>query len=315
MDARITKYRLGNMLSYDWLKIVISIVVAVLALVVFFTTVQTRPGRTHVFTVFGYREIVAGSDARTLTDDMEARGVFSYDILETRVETFGENTYSEQAFAARRSAGEGSVLFTTTNAMTTRNEAGEEVETTVLQWRAGGESTEFGYDVVQFFRDCENYLVRFFGADYKTDPHLDEEEAERCFLKRNGKDKRYRKAANREQGILDERARLEKLRDDYIAVMGCFEGDKPLFDLEYVTDNNGNQRAAAIGLGGLSDGFKALYYYNDPAGETSGPLYENVCLVLLRNDGDAGKAQTEIGNDLRYEPVSFLRYLAERYGA
>ncbi len=36
MDARITKQRLSNMLSYDWLKILAAIAAAALALALFY---------------------------------------------------------------------------------------------------------------------------------------------------------------------------------------------------------------------------------------------------------------------------------------
>ena len=72
MDARITKSRLANLLSYDWLKIVAAILAAVLVICVFFTTVKTRPGKYHTFTVYGYRELVEGGDANGFLERLQA---------------------------------------------------------------------------------------------------------------------------------------------------------------------------------------------------------------------------------------------------
>ena len=41
---------------------------------------------------------------------------------------------------------------------------------------------------------------------------------------------------------------------------------------------------------------------------------DDICLVLLVNDYDQGKGG-DVENDLRFETVSFLRYLFEEYGA
>lgn len=300
MDARITKARLANLLSYDWIKIIVAIVFAVLALVVFFTTVKTRPGRIHTFTVYGYEGIYSNSGALNIEDEMMTSGVFSYDVLLTEVEAFGEDEYSEQAYTARRSSGAGTVMFTTYTA--------QEGEESRLQQVAGGRMTEIALDAELYFSDCENYLKRFFGEEYVTG-RLDRSEAERCFLKRNGKDKRYRfSEAKRAQGLEDECARLEKLRADYLAVKGYFESGK--LSYAYLTDESGAERAGAVKVDAIA-GLKRLVYRYE--GEERTVTTDGMCMLFFRNDRDAGKPAAEVENDLRYEAVSFLRYLVERY--
>ncbi len=51
MDARISKSRLSNFLSYDWLKILIAVAVAVTAVCVFFSMIKTRARDEQVFSV------------------------------------------------------------------------------------------------------------------------------------------------------------------------------------------------------------------------------------------------------------------------
>ncbi len=308
MDARITKSRLSNLLSYDWLKIIAAIIFAVLGLVVFFTTVGTRVGKHQLFTIYGYREIVAGESASGFADGLLSRGVFSYDILDAELETFGTNEYSETAFAARRSAELGTVMFTTTNLITDET-TGE--SSTVLQNLAGGKATEIALDLEQYFIDCEQYLIRFFGENWTENP-LNGEEAEKCFLKRNGHDKRFRSDEKKAEGIELEKARLEKLREDFLAVRGFF-GDGTL-TFSYVKDESGNDRAAAIALGGLPQIRKLYFYTTEEDGKTV-QATANVCLMLFRNDWEAGLPADVIENDLRYEPVSFVRYLVDRFGA
>lgn len=305
MDARITKTRLANFLSYDWLKIIAVILAAVFALFVFFTTLKTRPGRYHTFTVYGYKEILEGSAMDSLEDDLESSGALSYDVLSIRQENMGTGQYSDTAFNARRAAGEGTVMFTTTN-VAENAENGE----TVLQQVAGGSMTALGLDVKQYLYDCEQYLMRFFGSTWR-EGEPDAQKTEECFLARNGKDKRFRTRKKKEIGILQEAERLEKLRSDYIAVRGYF--DEGMLGYAYVTDENGNMRANAVALGKLAR-LQDLCFYIETKEDSSVRTTENVCLLLLHNDDDAGVPAERVENDLRYEAVSFLRYLVEKYG-
>lgn len=299
MDARITKSRLSNLLSYDWIKILVAIVVAVLGLVAFFTTIKTRPGRIHTFTVYGYAGIYSGTFANQAERDL-LEGVLSYDILKADFESFGEDEYSDVAYAARRSSGTGNVMFTTTNP----GEGGE----SVLQNVAGGELTEIALDVEQYLSDCEQYLIRFFGENWRT-AEVDVAEAKQCFLKRNGKDNRYRfSAEKREQGVKDECARLEKLREDYLAVLESFQDGT----LEYseVKDESGNLRKNGISLKNLAGVNRLFYYYEE---ESKAVSTANLCMILFRNDNDAGVAASKVENDLRYECISFIRYLVGKF--
>ena len=312
MDARITKQRLANMLSYDWLKIIAAIAVAVLFICVFFTTVSTRPGTHQVFTVFGYRELLAGEAAEGFTEDLKKNGVFSYDILETGQETFGTGQYADAAFTARRSVVQGTVMFTTTN----RTDK-DDPSATVINELLGGENCPMALDLDVYMDDCKNYLIRFFGEDWETGT-LDKAEAEACFTARNSKDRRYRSEAKRAEGVLQEYDRLEQLRRDYIYVKALIDdGTLPYVD---VADDKEVVHHKAFALGKLA-GLRSYYYYTvtttdeESKQETTITSSENVCLFFFRNDEDEGRSAKYVENDLRYEPLSYVRALVERFGA
>ncbi len=312
MDARITKQRLANMLSYDWLKIIAAIAVAVLFICVFFTTVSTRPGTYQVFTVYGYRELFAGEAANGFVEELKEDGVFSYDILKAEQETFGTSQYADAAFTARRSVLEGTVMFTTTN----RTDE-DDPSATVIKELLGGENCPMALDLDVYFDDCKNYLIRFFGEDWEKGA-LDTAEAEACFLKRNGKDRRYRTDEKKAEGILQECERLEQLREDYLFVRKCMEeGTLPYVD---VADEKDVVHHKAFALGKLA-GLRSYYYYTETMTdeesnqETTVASSANVCLFFFRNDSDEGKSAENVENDLRYEPISFVRALVERFGA
>ena len=301
MDARITKTRLANMLSYDWLKILAAIAAAVLFICVFFTTVSTRPGQHQVF---------AGESADGFMADLKESGVFSYDILEATQETFGTGQYADAAFTARRSAGEGTVMFTTTN-----RTSEEDPEATVIGECLGGERAPMALDLDVYLQDCENYLIRFFGGDWREGALL-EEEAEACFLKRNGKDRRFRSEEKKREGILLEYERLEQLREDYLFL--CARMEDGTLSYVDVKDDAEVVHHKAFALGKLASLRKYYFYTETTKTETEEVTVTsaaNVCMFVFRNDEDEGKAARYVENDLRYEPISYLRALIERFGS
>lgn len=287
MDAKITKQRLGNLLSYDWLKILCAIAAAVVALVLFFTMVRTRPGDEQVFTVYGYL-VSEGNFGET---DLDKNKIFSYEILETGSETFNEKT--SYLFTVRRSVSEGSVMFVSD---LVRNEGTEE-ETTDLLSVTGGTEGAVALNTVTYLNDCRAYLVRFFGEELKEE-NLNGDLVKETFLARNGKDKRFRSAAKKEEGVLLEEARLKKLREDYLFVTDAIESGK--LSHKYV-ESEGQSTPIAFNLGALNK-IGTLYY----CGERDQPQTA-LNLIILNNRNPQ--------SDLRYEAVSYLKYLVQKYEA
>ena len=98
MDARITKQRLGNLLSYDWLKIIVSIAIAALALSLFFTMVRTTPTSAQSFEIYGYTDVYTGSKFGGVSEELESKNAFSYEILTVTSEYFRDDSYSANSF-------------------------------------------------------------------------------------------------------------------------------------------------------------------------------------------------------------------------
>lgn len=305
MDARITKQRLSNQLSYDWIKILALIAAAVTAICVLFTMIATRAGRYQVFSVYGYGNLRGGADSTGFAERLRSAEIFSYDVLEVESETFDTSSaYADMTFLARRTAGQGTAMFVSSE-KTGNADAPDET------WfdRAAGTGKEcVALDLEIYLSDCENYLKRFFGEEYRTG-ELSEKEAEACFMKRNGKDRRYRFEEKRAEGILAERERLLSLREDYLFVQSCLQDGTLSFF--YRTDGE-EETARAFLLTGLTN-LSQLYSYSEERDGKTVWTSAGICLFLFRNDGDAGRPAGAVGNDLRYEPLSFVRYLVERY--
>lgn len=296
MDAKITRDRLGNLLSYDWLKMIVAIVLAVCALTVFFTTVGTVPTAAQTFTVYAYGELFSGEGAGSLTEDLK-QDVFSYEILLTEAENFNGNTYRNAAFTARRTAGQGTVMFLSNHKTGEEETEFEEFFKTALNKTDDGEELGMILDTEQYFLDCEAYLKTFFGENWQEGA-LDSDAAERCFRARNTGDKRFKSEAQIARGIASEEARLEKLRTDLQFVNEQFESGV----LTHITMKSENEYSCAISMNGL-DKIVNLYYYTED-GVKKG---DDIALVLFDNGTRTG--------DMKFEAVSFLKFLVQKYGA
>lgn len=305
MDARITKQRLANMLSYDWLKILGAIALAAAILCVFFVMIATRATDGQTFYVYAYDGLSTGRDFSRLETDLLDKRVFGYDVLKTGSESFKKSgIYGDSVFTARRSAGEGRVMFV--NDVRTTDEEGK-VSSTLLGFidYEGTAQESFGLflDPEVFLSDCEKYLVQFFGEKLDSE-EPDAAATRKVFLERNGKDKRYRTEAKKEAGIRDEVKRLKKLRDDYLSVKA--EMGETLSFVTYETEI----KTHAVGFSMDKLNLTGLVYHTVETEEegvkTESQSNQNIALCIFNNGEREG--------DLKYETVNFLAYLLRTYG-
>lgn len=323
MDARITKTRLSNLLSYDWLRILLAIVVAVFALCVFFPMVQTRAKDVQTFTVYAYFDLSSGGDLNDIEDDLLNKNVFSYEILETHAEQLTElsggifgNLYAGATYTTRLMNSARTVMFV--SALDDSESSGYSAVKNLIGVNPKAEDgMKNGFlDIEEYLADCEQYLRSFFGENWREGT-LDEEKAEQCFLTRNNKDKRYKTDAKKQAGIVQEKERLYKLRNDYIAVLAAFEAKTLSFttltvseeDVDEENDIYAGSYLCGVSVGKLSN-LRNLFYYTEETENGTVNTVENMSMILFNTDALGNKE-----NDLRYETVSFLRYLVEKYGA
>ena len=322
MDARITKHRLANLISYDWLKMLVVIAAAVLLVILIFLMSATRVTNAQTFTIYAYTDLTAGADFNGFPDRLKEEGVFSYDILETRSEKFSDNS-AYDLFDLRRTTGEGTVLFVSDVRVYATNEDGSpalnedgsqkiEQESALYSVAMGSaiatDTPTSGtvYDSKFYLASCEAYLKEFFGENWKENAAPDEAAVRTSFLSRNQNDKRYRTQESREAGIEDERQRLLDLKEDYLFVTALFENGT-FTHTEYEGENeDGTTFTSALGVNvGKLPRIGDLVYYTDDA---EARHTERLNLVILYNNFKEAMG-------LRFEPVTFLRYLYEEYGA
>ncbi len=312
MDAKITKQRLGNLLSYDWLKILIAVAFAIAALVVFFTTVSPRPSRMQSYEVYGYTDVSPGEDADGLADELSY--VLSYDILTVSSEHFeysswtdwmGTSAYNDAAYGGRRAAGKGEALFLSD--VDVYGEDGSLVRVSAFKdfmdvaFDYDGNLTSL-LDVRVLLSDCERYLADALGENWREAPVPDEDAVRAVFMARNGKDRRFRTAAKREEGVRQEIGRMQKLRTAVLTVEEALADGRLSFK-EY--EREGETIAAGFKLGKLRN-ISKLYYYEE---EQDGEMVKRTDELLLLFYNNSGI------NDLKYDNFLLLSYLVGEYGA
>lgn len=324
MDARITKSRLGNLLAYDWLKILATIVAAIVLLSLLFTMTGTRPSLAQSFYVYAYQDLKTGKDFTALSQTLERKNVFSYDVLKISSESFQDKNYGSMTFSARRSAGEGTVMLlsdekthatpvTDENGRPVLNEDGSqktEDRSELYLFAYGGavydDSVQYGtvYDTVYYFAECEEYLAKFYGENWEdTNATPDETVVRETFLARNGKDKRFRKQAQKEEGIREEYARIESLQEDYLFVREQLKEGGALSHVGYPVVREGVETTTYLGISlkGLSRIGDLVYFETEEGKKSDGVTLSILC---QKHKGAA---------DMRFETVSFLRFLVEEY--
>ncbi len=311
MDAKITKERLGNFLAYDWLKIVIAIAIAVAALCVFFTTVSTQPREDQIYELYAYSELYSGGDMAVFEEETR-KNAFSYDILDVRYEVFGQyDVYEQTAYQARRAAGQGKAIFVNGRDYVYIENGEESLKNHLVDFVESGISnfgleTEFCNPYLDFpklFADCEDYLSGVFGENWETSDVPDEAAVKSVFLARNKDDKRFRTAAKKEAGIALERARLIKLRTDYLGVRNAVESG--LFSFTPYTSPADKTYTVALNVGRLPKLSELVYYTEEDEDGTVVKRTEDIHFIAYYN----GK----VSNDLRFESFSLLNWMIGKY--
>ena len=299
MDARITKQRLGNMLAYDWLKIIGVIALAAVFFSMFFMMIGTRPTDGQTFYVYAYDGVSVGADFSELETSMKSQGVFGYDILKTGSENFTSNgMYGNTVFNSRRGAGEGRVLFISD----IRKEENGKVSSKLLNFidYEGTPRESFGFciDPQEFLQDCRTYLETFFGEDLAGE--INQAQVREAFLARNKKDARFRTAKKKEKGVALEAQRLELLKKDYLYVISQIGQS-----LDYVTYTS-EIKTHIIGFSMKALNLTPLVYYTEEVEGEKVQKNSEIALCIF-NNGTREK-------DLKYETVNFLAYLSRTYG-
>ena len=341
MDAKITKKRLGHQLSYDWIKIAGTCILAVVLLLVLFTTIATRPTAGQTFDFYTFYNVFFHSDELGTLDDLKRGGALSFDIQELNTYEVTSTGYEDMVLSTRFAAGEGDVLVAAdvgdvyaedgSGALTDLSGLKEFLYTYRgnCMWLGtdGNSYTEQASDGYErtspnYFADCAAYLDKFFpGADYQSTVKagqafdeaealavgLDETAAKNGFNERMQGDKRFKTPEQKAQGIADEKTRLVNLRAAFVKVWNSVQTDGAIRvnEMTFSVDTDGDGTAETYNWSYSFDisGLENIHnlLYYGADGSRAGL---NLCVV--RN----GSSSEE---ELRYEPFTLLAYFVNEY--
>ena len=211
MDNKITKKRLSDFLSYEW---VVMIIVSVVAIVVWELAYAVGGVKVTVGQEFKYyydTSIILENDNELISNLLEY-DTFSYDVLKLG----GEVLYEENNMLADRlSVQEGDVIFTDTIGL---NEYQDEQKTIPKFVRAKNLIDVYDYRIYSINKmldDATEYAKGFmFDGQPLSKDNIDPVKVKACFTKRNGRDNRFRKDYEIAQGLKLERKRIEKIIDN-----------------------------------------------------------------------------------------------------
>lgn len=207
MDNKITKRRLGNFLSYEW---IVMIIVAVISIVVFefvYGIMEVKPTTGQEFKVY-YDENFSYSSSDKLYELIEREDTLSYDVLKKDYEILFPNGEAN-ILNIRLSVYEGDIIISDfTDPPETATEKKIRSEYIV--------DTESVYTLDKLLADAKSYLKTFLkeGESELKYENLDTAKIDAKFLERMKKDNRFRKDQDKENGKILERKRIEKLCND-----------------------------------------------------------------------------------------------------
>lgn len=326
MDAKITKTRVGHLLSYDWIKILAICAAVVVLWVILFTTIAPRATGGQKFEIYIYPRVALKQSVGDL-DSLHEKNALSYDVLDLTQNSLLDDSVNT-VLSAHFGAGQGDVMFISDYEYEDgTDENGDPVMTSDLkQFVSGyggncvwlGESEEYplgassNINAQSYLGNCEKYLSKYYPDG--LDGEMDKSAVEADFRVRAKGDNRYKRNSQIEAGLLKEYGRIERLREAYNNVMGYLEdGTVSITSFEASVqsekDENGDGKVDENDV--VTKTLKFSFDLSNVPGlekmitttrsETGEGTKESVNMVILNT-----RLQEEA---LRYEQVTFLDYL------
>lgn len=324
MDNRITKTRLGNLLSYDWLKIIAIIIAIALVWSLAFTTGAPRASVGQTFGLFTYApDFEKAKDEGTLLSEAKADGAFSYDILDFNVRSMQKDYYATIMTAAN-SVQEGDIFVTSDFA-----ETQEKNQSPFRSFVDGYGSVV--YDLDALVSDAKSYALSNGIVQKDGEYTVDDAVVASKFAERMKKDPRFRNTQSQKyaDGLKSEKERMisvwnnavilenvlknhPELRVNYRmfdqTINAIDEADREKSDY-YKYWQEETEKTYAINLGKLTggkEGITSLYSRQiEVEGEDPVVSADGVVLCVFN--------YKEFQPDLQYETLGYINYMIKKY--
>ena len=211
MDSRITKKRLSEFLSYEWIFMIVVAVAAIIVMELLFTVISVRTTEGQRFNYF-YDENVSSKYDETFYEIIN-RNTFSFDVKEISSESL---TSDYNVLSVRLTTNDGDAIFTDTFDSGSDGNPSIRANTIIDSYKmfTFGDDT----DEESILYSAKEYLSKFLAAG-KTDPtdyaNLDESKIAARFDARTKKERVYRNDINAGRiSVSDEYDRIKKLCEE-----------------------------------------------------------------------------------------------------
>ncbi len=226
MDNKITKARISNFFSYEWILLIAIAVAGILIWELIYTMAGVRLTTGQEFKYY-YDETVIGRQAQVLDDELGEAKTLSFDVLNRSYEALNDTM---NVLSTRLSVQEGDAIFTDCEP----DKKAEDLKENEYNTNRANDIID-GYNMYSYDKlveDAENYLKGFLPAG-STDSalvyaNLDQAKIKANFNKRLGRDNRFRTEAEKVKGIEMEKQRIEQLCEEVTFLKGILEYDKTL---------------------------------------------------------------------------------------
>jgi hypothetical protein len=209
MDAKITKKRLNDLLSYDWIKIIALVIAGIVLWSLIFTMTSVRLSAGQQFKFFLYYDVTTGDNFSDFVQDLKKKDILSFDVLDNSYEQLMEDT-SSTILSARFAVNEGDIMFITNS----ETEADEENDIAAVSsnFKSFVDSYNLAYPIEDLIADAEAYYTKFYN---------EQGEFNMIFLKSHFKermkgDNRYKTDEQFEKAYIQEMARIDILKNAVI---------------------------------------------------------------------------------------------------
>ncbi len=251
MNAKITKKRLSNMLSYDWFKIIGIAAALIFAWMLVFSATATKIKPSQQFVAVNYKGVLSfRSEAYNNIEKLLKNDRFTHEILEVDLRDLSVDSSSINTLIEAYSyTNDLDAIFVAdigdedTKYLTDENDKNSVAyERSYLQTftrNYGYKLHNLSFDEGGYFYELEQYLNGYYSSgDYALGGELNTAQIEADFRARAKGDKRYKKEAQIQKGVEGEIRRVEQYRDALIAFKAYLNaGRVALVKTPYITED------------------------------------------------------------------------------
>ncbi len=232
MDNKLTKKRLHDMLSYEWIFMIVMCVISIIIWEIMYSvgSVKLTAGQRFRY-YYDYTIFPAGNTE--FRRELVGRDTFSYDVLKLGTESISKD---HNVLTNRLAIQEGDVIFTDLFGIEEYKDslAKDEIPTEGVRAFSIIDTVDYKIGAIEvMFENAKKYLKdNFFvdtyneGTDGYGAENIDQAKVKKVFLSRNGKDNRFRKTSAINKGIEQEKQRIVKLCENVVFMQEFFNKPK-----------------------------------------------------------------------------------------